>query len=177
MLLTEKYRQEQSAMHEKYEYGTASIGYAPMIAKLMNANKVHELLDYGAGRGNLMKAISAERLVHHEFEYRPYEPSKPEWSAEPWPSEFVACIDVLEHVEPDCLDAVLDDLKRVTMAIGFFTVACGPAVKLLSDGRNAHLIQKPAEWWLPKLMSRFDLRLFQAVEGGFAVTVLSKDMR
>ena len=162
MLLSEAYRKTQAAMHERYEYGTASIAYAPTVAKLMNANRFAELLDYGAGRGNLMKAISAERMVSYPFDYRPYEPANPEWSAEPWPSDFVACIDVLEHVEPDCLDAVLDDLHRVTIGVGFFTVACGPARKVLPDGRNAHLIQQPPDWWLPKLMKRFDMRLFQA---------------
>jgi hypothetical protein len=85
-------------------------------------------------------------------------------------------VDVLEHIEPDCLDDVLDDLKRVTKGIGFFTVACGPAAKVLPDGRNAHLIQEPPEWWLPKLLERFDLYTFQRMPGGFAVSVVSKDM-
>jgi len=33
----------------------------------------------------------------------------------------------------------------------------GPAGKVLSDGRNAHLIQKPLSWWLPKLCERFEI--------------------
>ena len=73
----------------------------------------------------------------------------------------MVCIDVLEHIEPAYLDNVLDDLQRCTDVIGVFTVACGPAMKILPDGRNAHLIQEPPEWWLPKPMQRFTLQSFQ----------------
>ena len=33
----------------------------------------------------------------------------------------------------------------------------GPAGKTLSDGRNAHLIQKPSSWWLEKIVRYFDV--------------------
>jgi hypothetical protein len=51
----------------------------------------------------------------------------------------------------------------------------GPALKTLPDGRNAHLIQEPVEWWLPKIMQRFDLQTFQmSSERGFYVIVYAK---
>lgn len=175
-LISDHYRDQQAQMHERYDYGTASLQYAPMVAKVMNANDVRVLLDYGAGRLNLARALSDGLLVNHKFSYIPYEPSNPKFADTPEPAEMVACIDVLEHIEPELLDNVLDDLKRVTQSIGFFTVACGPAAKTLPDGRNAHLIQQPPEWWLPKIMDRFDLYTFQRTPGGFAVSVASKDM-
>lgn len=55
---------------------------------------------------------------------------------------------------------VLDDLARVTAGVGLFTVCRGPAVKTLPDGRNAHLIQQPPAWWLPKFIERFELATF-----------------
>lgn len=103
-----------------------------------------------------------------------YEPSRPDWAASPSPSPMVACIDVLEHVEPECLDAVLDDLARCVQQIGFFTVHTGAAVKVLPDGRNAHLIQEPPAWWLPKLLERFELHSFTAMQHGFWVIVMPK---
>jgi hypothetical protein len=33
----------------------------------------------------------------------------------------------------------------------------GPARKILADGRNAHLIQKPSSWWLGKLIQHFEI--------------------
>jgi hypothetical protein len=78
---------------------------------------------------------------------------------------------VLEHIEPELLDTVLDDLQRVTMGLGIFTVHTGPAVKVLPDGRNAHLIQQPAQWWLPKFLARFELVAFNRMPQGFWVLV------
>ena len=86
----------------------------------------------------------------------------------------MCCIDVLEHVEPHLLDNVLTDLRRVTKNVGFFTVHTGPAVKTLSDGRNAHLIQQSATWWLTKLSDYFQIGHVEYYEGmgkGFAVLV------
>ena len=100
-----------------------------------------------------------------------YDPAIPKWSEVPDPHEMVACIDVLEHIEPEFLDDVLDDLKRLTIRLGFFSIHTGPAVKTLSDGRNAHLIQEPPKWWLPKIMDRFELRSFSNVDNGFWVIV------
>jgi hypothetical protein len=55
---------------------------------------------------------------------------------------------------------VLDDLARVTARPGIYTIATGPAMKTLPDGRNAHLIQEGPEWWTAKLFARFRVRNF-----------------
>jgi hypothetical protein len=62
--------------------------------------------------------------------------------------------------------------SRITVKFGFFTIAAGPAVKVLSDGRNAHLIQKPTSWWLPKLVRHFEIDHLQHQDAhGFWVIV------
>ena len=57
------------------------------------------------------------------------------------------------------------------LGVGVFTVHTGAAVKVLPDGRNAHLIQRPAAWWLPKFMERFELAAFNRMHHGFWVAV------
>ena len=104
-----------------------------------------------------------------------YDPAIPDLAGEPVPMQMTTCIDVLEHIEPELLDNVLDHLKALTLEIGFFTVHTGPAMKVLDDGRNAHLIQEPPAWWLPKIMARFELQTFQKMENGFFVVVTAKD--
>lgn len=150
-------------MHENPNYGVASEGYAPIVSGLINRLQVTELLDYGAGKGRLMQAIRPD----HEMKVRMYEPAVDEWSDSPDPAEMVACIDVLEHVEPEYLDDVLDDLQRVTQSFGFFSIHTGPAIKTLPDGRNAHLIQEDYRWWLPKLWDRFHVEQMSHTKGGF----------
>ena len=168
-LISEDYRKMQQELHRNPNYGVASIQYAPMVAQVMEAAGITEILDYGAGKGRLGLALEGmyekPLVIHH------YDPAIPQWSQPPQPCDLVACIDVLEHIEPDLLDNVLDDLKRVTARVGVFTVHTGAAVKLLADGRNAHLIQKPASWWLPKFMERFELSTFNRMPEGFWIVV------
>jgi hypothetical protein len=83
----------------------------------------------------------------------------------------VVCIDVLEHIEPDYLSNVLLELKRMTQQVGLFTVHTGPAKKILLDGRNAHLIQEPASWWLEQLIHHFNIIQLVPVKRGFWVLV------
>ena len=162
----------QQQMHENPNYGVASVGYAPLVADIMEKVGATELLDYGAGKGRL--GVELLKLIRQPFTIHHYDPAVPEWSAKPAPCTFVACIDVLEHVEPHLLDNVLDDLKRVTAGVGVFTVHTGVAVKVLPDGRNAHLIQQPPEWWLPRIMRRFELMEFGRMSAGFWVGVERK---
>jgi hypothetical protein len=168
-LISEAYQELQQQLHENPDYGAASVGYAPLVARMLQQVGANALLDYGAGKGRLGEALRLrlQRLpvIHH------YDPAIAHWSAAPEPCEFVACIDVLEHIEPELLDNVLDDLARVTLGVGLFTVHTGAAIKVLSDGRNAHLIQQPPKWWLPKLMARFELLTFSRVPMGFWVIV------
>jgi len=84
---------------------------------------------------------------------------------------MVACIDVLEHIEPDCLTDVLDDLQRLVLKYGLFTVHTKPAVKILPDGRNAHLIQEPMTWWQDKFDKRFKIVKHLEMDNGFIVLV------
>ena len=171
-LITDAYRAQQQALHENEAYGVASVHFAPLVAKIVAGNKVGELLDYGAGKGRLGEAL--DKLKARPRKLRHYDPAVPKWAATPAPAEMVACIDVLEHIEPELIDNVLDDLARLTGRLGFFTIHTGPAAKELPDGRNAHLIQEPPAWWLPKLLARFELERFERTKGGFMVLVTPK---
>ena len=172
MLITDEYREMQRKLHENPKYGMASVAYAPLFADLIRQLGVTELLDYGAGKGRFGETIR-ERL-QTPIEIRHYDPAVPEWSSPPEPCGLVVCIDVLEHIEPHLLNNVLDDLKRVTRRFGIFTVHTEAAMKVLPDGRNAHLIQESSHWWLPKLTERFELLTFNRMPNGFWVMVESK---
>ena len=165
----------QRKLHENPNYGVASVEYAPLVAEVIERTGVTELLDYGAGKGRL--GMTLERQLKWPVKIQHYDPAIPDWAAPPVPSQLVACIDVLEHIEPSLIDHVLDDLRRVTAGVGVFTVHTSAAMKVLPDGRNAHLIQQPPDWWLPKLMSRFDLINFTRMQYGFWVVVERKSMQ
>ena len=172
-LISEDYRRLQQELHRSPSYGVASVDYAPLVADYVRRNNIRELLDYGAGKGRLGEEL--DWLVPWELDLHHYDPAVPQWSASPAPCGFVACIDVLEHIEPERIDAVLDDLRRVTAHTGLFTVHTAAAMKTLADGRNAHLIQEPPAWWLPRFLQRFELLQFTRMPMGFWVVVAAHD--
>jgi hypothetical protein len=169
VLISDEYRSMQEQLHTNPDYGVASVGFAPIVAQVLDAYRARTLLDYGAGKGRLGATLRQQMQEPPTIFH--YDPAVPQWAGRPEPCEFVACIDVLEHIEPPLLDNVLDDLRRVTARAGMFTVHTGAAMKVLSDGRNAHLIQQPPAWWLPKFMERFELITFNRMKYGFWVVV------
>jgi hypothetical protein len=156
--LSEEYRAQQQWLHENTDYGVASVKYAPLVTEIINRLEITHLLDYGAGaKMRLLKHIKPK----DKLTYQAYDPGVPELASAPIPAQMVCCIDVLEHIEPEFLDNVLDHLAALTEAVAFLTVHTGPAGKILPDGRNAHINQQPMEWWLPKLLQRFELQTVQ----------------
>ena len=166
LTISEQYLAQQRELHKNPNYGVASLSYAPVIKQLLDQTGIKTLSDYGAGKCNLRKGLYD--LGKSDFEYFPYDPAFPQYGP-PRPAPFVCCIDVLEHIEEPFLEDVLLDLKEITTNIGFFSIHTGPASKILPDGRNAHIIQKPSSWWLPKLCQHFEIAHLQGGKGGFWV--------
>jgi len=128
-------------------YGTSGAKHAKNIIKLTEALKTTSVLDYGCGKGQLALALP--------FPIWEYDPAIPGKNEMPRAADIVVCSDVLEHIEPDRLHVVLDDLRRVTRKVGYFVINTGPAQKTLPDGRNTHLIQKNLTWWTKTLAKFF----------------------
>jgi hypothetical protein len=173
-VISEFYRAEQAALHAKGNYGTAALQYGPLVSALLLSTGARSLLDYGCGsKRSLLQVVR----LPSDTVYEGYDPAIPEHADTPAPAELVCCIDVLEHIEPDMLDNVLDELQSLCDPYGFFAVHSGPAVKVLSDGRNAHLTQEGPAWWLPRLKSRFDVLSLKPIQQGFCVMVRSLELR
>lgn len=167
-MITDSYRDQMRTLHSTNEaFGTTAPKHADRISEIINRAGITNILDYGCGKGLLGESLKLD----HKARVHLYDPGIPGLDERPEPQEMVCCIDVLEHIEPDYLDSVLDDLQSLTQRVGFFTIGTTPAVKILPDGRNAHLIQEPPEWWLPKIMQRFQLQAFSRIPGGFLVVV------
>lgn len=156
--ITEDYRRMQQELHQNPNYGVASLAFAPLVADLIRQAGIKSVSDYGAGKKNLLKGLAEAGI--QGIAYHPYDPAFPEYGA-PQPADLVCCIDVLEHIEPELVDNVIAELARITTNLGLFSIHMGPAMKVLSDGRNAHLIQKPSSWWLPRLTQHFEILQLQ----------------
>jgi uncharacterized Rossmann fold enzyme len=147
-LISAAYREMNTQLHStRLDYGVGGGRHAPTVLKLAQSISTTSVLDYGCGKGYLSRA-----MPFPIWEYDPAIPGKDEAAR---PADLVVCLDVLEHIEPDKLLFVLDDLRRVTRKVGYFIIHTGPSSKTLADGRNAHLIQQHKQWWLNRLQKFF----------------------
>lgn len=153
MKITPEYLELNRQLHAQGTYGLSGAQWAPTVLQLCTMLNSRDVLDYGCGQRTLEKALG--------FPIHNYDPAIEGLDAAPEPADIVVCTDVLEHIEPECLAEVLDDLKRVTKRTALLVIANRPAKKILADGRNAHLIQEGAGWWIPKLQKRFHIHQAQ----------------
>lgn len=153
-LFSSAYVEEQRLLHLQPAYGSRGFNWAYLIAGIATVEKCSTILDYGCGKGSLGETLRRAGLAA-----RDYDPAIEAASAPPRKADMVVSVDVLEHIEPECLDGVLEHLQTLTQRILFVAISTRPAKRWLSDGRNTHLIVEEGDWWRPKFEHYgFDLR-------------------
>jgi SAM-dependent methyltransferase len=158
--ISEEYKELNMEHHRRRSgWGRSGKKWLGLVSKLIDDTGSKYVLDYGAGKG-----ILAARLKNKGFRVQEYDPAIPEKSDKPVGKfDFIVCTDVLEHVEPEYIENVLNELREYMRKGGFFTICLGPARKhILPDGRNAHVLIRSREWWMDELKKRFEV---QELEG------------
>lgn len=122
-------------------YGRDSVNDVAAYADDLGATTI---LDFGCGTGTLAPALCGRDV-------REYDPGIDGKDALPEEADLVVATDVLEHIEPDRLDATLAFIRRLARRGAFFVIATTLAKEVLPDGRNAHLVVRPTQWWRERL--------------------------
>lgn len=140
-LISPEYKALQVEMH-KGEYGISSKRYIADVEKFAREHGAEVVLDYGCGEGRL----KLDKLTLYQ-----YDPAISGKDSLPKPADIVACTDVMEHVEPDKIGAVLAHIFALAKKGAYFVIALRHANLVMPDGRNAHLTVETAEWWIEKI--------------------------
>jgi len=156
-LISQEYIDLNAKLHrDNPTYGMGGSKHAENVLKLSKQLNTTSILDYGCGKGLLANALP--------FPIWEYDPAISEKSTPPKPADIVVCTDVLEHIEPDKLPFVLDDLRRCVKKIGYFVISTRKAVKTYANGQNTHLIVQNKDWWEKKLKKHFELQPGSVIE-------------
>lgn len=149
-LITPEYKELNKQLHkENPSYGISGINYAMSVMDLCFKYDTQDVLDYGCGKSTLANNLP--------FKIKQYDPCIEVHSTLPLPADIVVCTDVLEHIEPELIENVLAYIASLTNRVAYLVCANGKAKKTLNDGRNAHLIQQPADWWLKAISANLDV--------------------
>jgi hypothetical protein len=150
-MISKEYAQENRMVHQtQVMWGASAQRWLDKVVEWALHLGAKTVLDFGCGKG-VLKAYGPKTLFFTE-----YDPGIPGKDAPPSPADMVACIDVLEHVEPEFVDDTLRELGELGRYGMFAVIALYPSGTWLSDGRNAHLSVHPPEWWVEKLKAAFN---------------------
>lgn len=159
MLITDDYRRQNAELHRKGRFGGSGHKNAAAVRAFARDLGCSTILDYGCGQGTLKDALP-------EFQIAEYDPAIEAISADPEPADLVVCTDVMEHVEPQCLDDVLAHIASKARRGAYFAIALRlDSKKTLPDGRNPHLIVESAEWWRDRIGRRLEVRGSKEIHG------------
>jgi len=147
-LISDDYVTQNQVLHRRPEgYGGSGHKRRDEVLAFARELDAAVILDYGCGQGTLKTSLSAIGVT----DILEYDPAVKGKNGLPKPAELVVCTDVLEHVEPDRLTAVLAHLFQLTLVGAFFLIAMRKANKILPDGRNAHLIIEDSRFWISRV--------------------------
>ena len=156
-LISKEYIEKLKQLHEdKPSFGSKS--HVPeLLKKCLDSYGINTALDYGCGKGNVMNEV---KTIYPNIQVQGYDPAVGVYSALPNQTfDLLYSTDVLEHVEPDHIDATIINLAQLTDKIMYHLIACYPAKKFLPDGRNAHLIIEKPAYWRNKFKTILDWKL------------------
>jgi cyclopropane fatty-acyl-phospholipid synthase-like methyltransferase len=148
-MITNQYKNQITALHKNDKAWGDRVKIPNLIISCIQEKNIKSILDFGCGKGNLVNSL---KLKFPELEITGYDPSFHNIDKIENKVDMIISTDVLEHVEPEFIDNTISFLKSKTNICMYHLIACYPAVAVLPDGRNAHLIVEDPSWWRNKLL-------------------------
>ena len=165
LTISDEYKDAVTTEHRNHrDWGASAdttIGHV-ILGILRKHSYITTILDFGAGKGSLGRYIR-ERL-DRTLEWTDYDPGIPGIDELPYGTfDMVISSDVLEHVEPEKVEAVIQLLADKTKTVLVTDISCiytgftfgaGPF-----EGQDLHLSVHEPRWWREKFEA-IDLILF-----------------
>lgn len=147
-MITSEYRKILADIHKQTPFGKRS-KIPTYLKKFIKKYQPKSILDFGCGKGNLVKTLSED---YPNINVQGYDPANESFNNLPEQVDMIVSTDVLEHIEPEFIDDTIKLLAK-TSKLHYHLISCAPAKLILPDGRNAHLIQESPDWWKHKFVN------------------------
>lgn len=157
MHTTETERAKYEKMWSKPSYRRRSPGLdaAPQVFDLLGMKQMETLIDYGCGEAKATDWFRGQGLTVHPLDLVPLRPDVIEaclWDLPDLPiTDYAFCADVMEHIPPEHVDAVLAGIRERTRIAGAFQIASIECAVGRRHGETLHLTVQPRSWWQNKL--------------------------
>lgn len=158
--ITEEYQLQLKQLHSSDVGWGNRIQIPKKIIDVIDQFNPVSILDYGCGKGHLTKSMQGrwpEKIITG------WDPSTHSWDQMPNSVDFILSTDVLEHVEPAFIERTLFELSNRANHIMYHVIACYPAIAILPDGRNAHLIVEKPDWWRDKFKKLANMEIIEEI--------------
>ena len=150
--------------------------------------KYHSITDFGCGRGEtyfyfrekgldvqfvditdqgLLESVRNALVLGYDLTF--HEQSLWNMDARVVPTNWIFCVDVLEHIPTEKVDCVLEKMSNRTLLGGMFSIClkkdnCGAYIK-----EKLHLTVKSGAWWLERLSQYFHIQNFHYIDDVYIV--------
>ncbi len=149
MLISERHR---DLYRQHYEIRACIAHPSPwhkLVSNLAQDERATSILDYGCGPASALSKFLDISVVD-------YDPAVSGIDAVPeMMFDIVVANHVLENVEQERVEAVLENLHKLTRKVLFLSVSCNPSKKQFAGGTSVPRFARNADWWLAKLTTLF----------------------
>lgn len=165
---SERTKYVETWKHDDYAVSSPGLRHLAGALEWMKPEAGASITDWGSGSGKAADAMIAKgfdvRMVDiaanaYRGKHGPViEACLWELPDDLGPTEYGFCADVMEHLPPDRVGQVFDQIAARTTRSCYFQIA------LFDDmwhGRNLHLSVFPPEWWEARVLASFPRAEFQ----------------
>lgn len=167
---------ENSFLHENYNLHPNEEFRFQYVLEFVKNKNTKSIIDIGSGRGNLVKILknfdteieicSTDLKKFHDLDVSFFELNLCEKdSFDKLPKkkfELLTCLDVLEHIEKNCVDFVLYQFAKLSNN-SILTIANHSDIL---NGVELHIIQENFNYWKPQIEKYFVIDNFTEYYGG-----------
>lgn len=148
--------------HAEYRDMSPAVGHLSSILKYLKISAGETLGDFGCGTGRATRELRKQDIDATGIDIAPnaLETSVPFVQACLWDLpelrfDHGICCDVMEHIPPEKVDAVLTNISRSVSRDCFFAIDNDQDQMGALIGAVLHLTRRPREWWVEKLKQHF----------------------